>query len=150
MNDTRCSVDGCDRQIHCRGLCDTHYRGMRRRGELELLPILSVGERLAVGLVRALNGCLEWTGATNPAGYGLINVDGKAVLTHRLAWTLANGPILDGLHVLHHCDNPPCGETETHLFLGTDADNRADMAAKGRGRGPAHLYVTRLSEVPGV
>ena len=145
-----CSVDGCDHQIHCRGLCNTHYRGMRKRGELELLPMLSVDERLTVGLIRAPNGCLEWTGATNPAGYGLMRANGKVVLTHRLAWALANGAIPDGLQVLHHCDNPPCCDAETHLFLGTDADNRADMAAKGRGRGPARLYVARLSEVPGM
>jgi len=119
--------------------------------------MLSVDERLTVGLIRAPNGCLEWTGATNPAGYGLMRANGKVVLTHRLAWALANGAIPDGLQVLHHCDNPPCGQTESsdafpdgHLFLGTDADNRADMAAKGRGRGPARLYVARLSEVPGM
>jgi len=53
------------------------------------------------------------------------------IRTHRLAWELANGPIPDGLSVLHHCDNPPCCNVE-HLFLGTQTDNHADMVAKGR------------------
>jgi len=38
------------------------------------------------------------------------------------------------MKVLHHCDNPPCCEAieEHHLFLGTQAENNADRATKGR------------------
>lgn len=98
-------------------------------------------ERLAAGLKRQPNGCLEWTRYTNTQGYGRISVDGKDVRTHRFAWELANGLIPPGMHVLHHCDNPPCCETEPtpgypdgHLFLGTQADNMRDRATKGRDR----------------
>lgn len=98
-------------------------------------------ERLTAGLERKPNGCLEWTGCvTVRSGYGRIGVAGRGVLvTHRLAWEIANGLIPEGLGVLHHCDNPPCCETapskeypEGHLFLGTQTDNMADMVAKGR------------------
>jgi len=81
------------------------------------------------------NGCLEWTGWTNDAGYGQIMVNGKQTGTHRLAWEVANGPIPAGFCVCHHCDNPPCCDAERCLFLGTKADNAADMAAKGRAPG---------------
>lgn len=54
---------------------------------------------------------------------------------YRLAWTLANGPIPDGLCVCHRCDRPNCIRVE-HLFLGTQADNIRDKMKKGRHRGP--------------
>lgn len=126
-----CSVDNCERKYYCNGLCAIHYERLRNRGTIDLLPIRSVADRLAAGLARKPNGCLEWTGSTNARGYGQIKIDGKPIKTHRLAWELANDEIPDGLHVLHHCDVPLCCNPE-HLFLGTQADNMADMAAKGR------------------
>lgn len=50
---------------------------------------------------------------------------------HCLVWEYTYGPVPDGLHVLHRCDNPPCCNPE-HLFLGTPLDNMRDKVAKGR------------------
>jgi hypothetical protein len=52
-------------------------------------------------------------------------------MAHRVAWTLVNGKIHDGLLVLHACDNPPCCRP-SHLRLGTHRDNVLDAVAKGR------------------
>jgi len=96
-------------------------------------PVGGSAHRLWSQVALRANGCAEWTGAVGgPGGYGQISVNGQMLLTHRLAWELTNGPIPTGMQVLHHCDNPPCCNARKCLFLGTDADNMADMLAKGR------------------
>jgi len=80
--------------------------------------------------------CWPWTGSGGRARgggvYGHIKAGPIIHTTHRLAWEYANGPIPDGLMVLHRCYNPPCCNP-AHLFLGTALDNNRDREAKGRG-----------------
>lgn len=85
--------------------------------------------------------CWVWTASLQNKGYGQFQMRGKMMLAHRVSWELENGPIPDNQCVLHRCDNRKCVRT-AHHFLGTKADNNADMHSKGRAR--AGRNVTRI------
>jgi len=79
------------------------------------------------------SGCWLWDGSTNGRGYGSFCLHGRSGGAHRASYQLYKGAIPAGLLVLHKCDVPPCVNPD-HLFLGTHADNTADMVKKGRAR----------------
>jgi len=62
---------------------------------------------------------------------GYVRIAGQRLLSSRVAWTIAHGPIPANLFVCHRCDNPVCCNPR-HLFLGTNLDNVRDRDRKGR------------------
>lgn len=80
-------------------------------------------------------GCWIWTACTIQCGYGQFRVGRNMRGAHRVSYELYKGPIPDGLHVCHECDVRNCVNPD-HLFLGTHADNMADMNKKGRAALP--------------
>lgn len=86
----------------------------------------------------AIGPCWLWLGPRDRKGYGTTHLGGSRQRgAHQAAWLFANGPIPQGLWVLHKCDNPPCVRPD-HLFLGTSDDNIMDMIRKDR-----HAYGSR-------
>lgn len=80
---------------------------------------------------RSSEGCWEWLASKDTVGYGIMKIAGRLQGAHRIAWTLTNGEIPTGQHVLHICDVRHCCNP-AHLFLGTHQDNMADRQRKGR------------------
>ena len=98
-------------------------------------PNLSIAQRLeAMSMPEPNSGCQLWLGGVANRRYGTLKINRQHQRAHRVAWEMANGPIPKGLVVCHRCDNTFC-INPAHLIIGTQADNMADMVAKGRSTG---------------
>lgn len=79
--------------------------------------------------------CWLWTGCVDALGYGRVNPQSSMGenRAHRFAYRLFVSEIPIGMNILHCCDVRRCVNPK-HLFIGTQADNVADMISKGRHR----------------
>ena len=100
--------------------------------------------------VRKGEGCWEWTAATYPGGHGAFwgggsRSEGRLVRAHRFSYEVHIGPIPEGAHVLHRCDNPRCVRPD-HLELGDHAKNMRDAGLRRLMRRGARHGMARLTE----
>lgn len=89
--------------------------------------------------------CWVWTGPVMPNGYGQINVKGKNCYVHRCSFLIHFGSIPDGSVICHHCDNKRC-VNPSHLFSGSQKDNRLDSVKKDRHSRGTRQWIAKLTD----
>lgn len=80
--------------------------------------------------------CIEHTQKGDRRGYGTAWYQGLCRGMHRVVYAKHHGlsmKALDGVVVMHTCDNPRCINPQ-HLLLGTMKDNTQDMLLRDRAR----------------
>lgn len=144
-----CKVEGCGLRAHAKDLCNTHHARFQRlgyAGEVERWILVRNGRTDAemfdayCGRSDDPTACWPWQGRLGNHGYGVLGGGDDAKLAHVLSWEIHHGAVPDGQCVLHTCDFRPCCRPD-HLFLGSHADNSADMVEKDRQhRGERHCF----------
>lgn len=97
---------------------------------IQLSPAL-VARLKAARWVDPVRKCWCWTASIDSPGYASISASGRVQRVSRLAYKHWRGPIPQGLHVMHSCDNRICFNPD-HLSVGTNRQNHADASRKGR------------------
>lgn len=74
------------------------------------------------------NGCWIWQGARGAGGYGQMSVNGRRVLTHRLAFEHYKRPFAEGEQADHLCRVRPCANPEHMEGVSSRTNTQRGMA----------------------
>lgn len=108
--------------------------------------VISMHERIERNVVRSHDGCWEWIGGLDSAGYARLYRDGRTLgRAHRVVYELYRGPIPDGLGLDHlcrirHCVNPD------HLEPVTQRENLLRSPLTGPGANARKTHCKRGHE----
>lgn len=101
-----------------------HWKRANRAGQLGVKQTqLPWPENLLRRMEPRGNGCIIYTGALTGDGYGQVMRQGEQVGAHVAAYEHFVGPIPDGMHLHHLCEQPSCVNVE-HLRPLTPHEHR--------------------------
>lgn len=151
-----CNIEDCTNKVGrhgARGYCSMHYKRLRNHGDPTIVTRVPRGASIEyilrfAGWQVTATGCWEFSGWTDPDGYGSITVNGAPYRAHRASHELWVGPIPAGHVVRHTCDQRMC-INPSHLLTGMPADNTRDAVERQRmANGERHgMHKLRDDEV---
>ena len=100
--------------------------------------------------VKGGNDCWNWKGSLIQTGYGNFSlyVEGtrRWICAHRASYLINKGNILDGLVVMHSCNNKLCSNPN-HLSVGTYKENSQGALRDGRYRTGKDHWTQDLTKI---
>lgn len=107
---TECSVAECRSPVVGQGLCNKHYKRMRKNGSLQTSRLVGATDEerfwTHVAKGQPVADCWRWGGGLNAENYGVMYTphrSNRQVMAHRFAYELMIGPIPDGFTLDHTC-----------------------------------------------
>lgn len=86
--------------------------------------------------------CWSYSKKGSPDKRSSIRIGNRSILGGRVVVAIKEGVMPAGMVAMHSCDRPGC-HNPNHLSSSTQAENQADMAAKGRSASPDVADVSR-------
>jgi len=101
--------------------------------------------------IRKTDNCWYWIGSMNTRGYGVVSLNYKPLIAHRVMYMIHNGNIPSSVLVRHSCHTKNC-VNPAHLVPGSHRDNKddcvnADRQAMGKTVSTAKLTEGQVLEI---